>query len=379
MTSERFHRIHLDTPQSFVSHFGSASCTISSPPNASFGFNHTCLASTIDGVPLGIIDSTLFARDPAKYGSSKKRNTKPIEEKESHRWLKSFQVVQQLASLVRETQIVSIADRDADIYELFAMAAEHDNAAGLLVRAQHNRSVAYEEQRLLIHLHSQPVAATLEVQIPPGTGRKARTARLTIRFAQVTLKAPVLKEKEPSITLWGVEALEERPPSGIKALCWKLLTNVAVTKAKDAIERVEWYGNRWLIEVFHKVLKSGCEIEERQLETAERLENCAALDRVVAWRILFLTVQSRYTPNAPASTYFAEHEWKSLYCFIHKTNVPPKEAPTLHQTIRWIAQLGGFLGRKSDGNPGPTTLWRGLLRLQDIAETYLVFNPPTCG
>ena len=142
---------------------------------------------------------------------------------------------------------------------------------------------------------------------------------------------------------------------------------------------MEWYGNRWLIEVFHKVLKSGCEIEERQLETAERLENCAALDRVVAWRILFLTVQSRYTPNAPASAYFAEHEWKSLYCFIHKTNVPPKEAPTLHQTIRWIAQLGGFLGRKSDGNPGPTTLWRGLLRLQDIAETYLVFNPPTCG
>jgi hypothetical protein len=166
-------------------------------------------------VPLGIIDSTLFARDPAKYGSSKKRNTKPIEEKESHRWLKSFQVVQQLASMVSETQIVSIADREADIYEIFAMAAEHDNAAGLLVCAQHNRSVEPSEKRLFTHLHSQPEAATLEVQIPPGTGRKARTARLTIRFAQVTLKAPVLKEKEPPITLWGVEALEERPPSGI--------------------------------------------------------------------------------------------------------------------------------------------------------------------
>ena len=190
----------------------------------------------------------------------------------------------------------------------------------------------------------------------------------------MTLKPPVLKEKEPFITLWAVEALEERPPTGIKALCWKLLTNVAVTTAKDAIERVEWYKHRWPIEVFHKVFKSGCEVEERQLETVEHLRTCAALDRVVAWRIFFSTVQCRYTPNVPVSAYSAEHEWKSLYCFLHKTNMPPKEAPTLHQTIRWIAQLGGFLGRKRDGNSGPTTLWRGLQRLQDSTEAYLVFK-----
>jgi hypothetical protein len=342
-------------------------------------FVHGSLATTPDGVPMGLIDTQFWVRDQAKFGDSKGRNSKPIEEKESFRWLKAFQVAQQIALSIPETQIVSIADREADIYELFAMAAEHDNKAGLLVRSQHNRSVEHEEKFLWTRLHNQAVAATLAVNIPSGPGRRARTAHLSIRFAAVTLKAPLLKEGQSPIDAWGVEALEENAPSGIEPLCWKLLTSVAVNTAKDAIERVDWYKQRWLIEVFHKILKSGCKIEERQLQTAARLRTCAALDLVVAWRILFLTTQSRYTPNAPASAYFAEHEWKALYCYTHKTNVPPREAPTLYQTIRWIAQLGGFLGRKSDGNPGPITLWRGLHRLQDIAEAYLVFNPLTCG
>jgi hypothetical protein len=342
-------------------------------------FVHGSLATTPQGVPLGLIDTQFYTRDSKKFGDSKKRNSKPIEEKESFRWLRSFQVAQQLALSVEETQVVSIADREADIYELFAMAAEHDNKAGLLVRSQHNRGVENEEAFLWKRLHNQPVAATLGVNIPGGNGKRARTAHLSIRFAAVTLKAPLLKEGQPSIDLWAVEALEQNAPSGTKPLCWKLLTNVAVLNAQDAIERVNWYKQRWLIEVFHKVLKSGCKIEERQLETIERLRSCAALDLVVAWRVLFLTTQSRYTPNAPASAYFAEHEWKALYCYIHRTNELPAQAPDLRQTVRWIAQLGGFLGRKGDGTPGPITLWRGLSRLHDIAEAYLVFNPPTCG
>ena len=342
-------------------------------------FVHGSLATTPQGVPLGIIDAQIYARDPKEFGDSKKRNSEPIEEKESFRWLKSFKVVQQLALLAPETRLVSIADREADIYELLAMAAEHDNKAGLLVRSQHNREVEHEEKRLWKRLHGQPVAATLAVKLPPGPGKRARTAILSIRFAAVTLKAPLLKEGKPSIETWAVEALEQNPPSGVEPVCWRLLTNVPVFTARDALERVGWYKQRWLIEVFHRVLKSGCKIEERQLETAERLRTCAALDLVVAWRILFLTTQCRYTPNAPASAYFAEHEWKALYCYIHRTNQPPAKAPELRQTVRWIAQLGGFLGRKGDGNPGPTTLWRGLQRLEDIAAAYLVFNPQTCG
>ena len=342
-------------------------------------FLHGSLATTPEGVPLGVVDVQTYVRDPAKFGDSNKRNSKPIEEKESMRWLKSFQVAQQLAASLPNTRVVSIADREADIYELFAMGAEHDNAAGLLVRVQHNRGVENEQKFLLKLLHSQPVAATVAVEIPAGSGRRARTAHLSIRFSAVTMKAPLLKKGVPSLDLWAVEALEENPPAGVAALCWRLLTNMEVATAKDAIERVRWYKTRWLIEVFHKILKSGCKIEERQLETLERLRTCAAIDIVVAWRVLYLTVLSRHVPNAPASNYFADHEWKALYCFIHKTNVLPAQAPTLHQTVRWVAQLGGFLGRKGDGNPGPITLWRGLHRLQDIAEAYLVYNPPICG
>lgn len=343
-------------------------------------FMHGSLAATPEGVPLGVIDVQTYVRDPKKFGGSKVRNSKPIEEKESARWLKGFQVVQQVANLLPETRVVSIADREADIYELFAMAAEHDNTAGLLVRMQHNRGVEEEEQKFLLGLlRSRPVAATLAVEVPAGAGRRARTAHLSVRFCAVRIKAPLLKEGQPSIDLWAVEAVEENPPSGAAALCWRLLTNVPVTTAKEAIERVDWYKTRWLIEVFHKILKSGCKIEERQLETLDRLRNCAAVDLVTAWRVLFLSVLSRHMPNAPASAYFAEHEWKALYCFIHKTNVPPPNTPTLNQAVRWIAQLGGFLARKGDGHPGPITIWRGLHRLQDIAEAYLVFNPSTCG
>jgi hypothetical protein len=342
-------------------------------------FVHGSLATTPQGVPLGFIEVQIYARDCDKFRDSKNRNSKPIEEKESFRWLKAFQAAQQCAQSVPETKMVSIADREADIYELFAMAAEEGNKAGLLVRSQHNRGVEHEEKFLWNHLRKQPVAATVAVSVPAKPGKRSRMAHLSIRFAEITLKAPLLKEGQPPIRIWAVEAWEENAPSRAEPLCWKLLTNVPVCSARDAIERVDWYKQRWLIEVLHRILKSGCKIEERQLEAADRLRTCAALDLVVAWRILFLTTQSRYTPNAPASAYFADYEWKALYCYIHRTNQPPDQAPALGQTIRWIAQLGGFLGRRRDGDPGPMTLWRGLHRLEDIADAYLIFNPPTCG
>ncbi len=342
-------------------------------------FAHTTLIVTPSGVPMGILDEQIQARDEAKYGDSKKRNSKPIEEKESVRWLDSFRTTEQLADMLPETQVVVIADREADIYELLVEAAENQNRLGLLVRAQHDRGVAHEEKRLWKALHSQPESAKIAVEIPGGNGRKPRTAILSIRFCPVTVKAPLLKKEQAPVSLWAVEALEENAPSGVSALCWKLLTTVAVATAKDAIERVQWYKQRWLIELFHKILKSGCKIEARQLQTAERLKKCAAIDLVVAWRILYLTTLSRYTPNAPSSGFLAEHEWKALYCYIHRTNQPPAKAPDLRQAVRWIAQLGGFLGRKGDGDPGPITLWRGIRRLEDIAAAYLVFNPSTCG
>lgn len=125
--------------------------------------------------------------------------------------------------------------------------------------------------------------------------------------------------------------------------------------------------------MFHKVLKSGCLIEERQLATADRLKRYLALDSVVAWRVLYLTLQGRQTPNLPCSVILQIHEWQALFCFIHKVNVPTPQPPTLQQAVRWIAQLGGFLARNSDGHPGTTVIWRGLQRLRDIATAWSLF------
>lgn len=148
-----------------------------------------------------------------------------------------------------------------------------------------------------------------------------------------------------------------------------LLTTIPVTSTNDAVERIQWYVRRWGIEVFHRILKSGCCIEDRQLGNDNRLEACLAIDMVVAWRIHYLTYLGRATPDVPCTVAFDDSEWKAVLVF--KTGKPaPEQPPTLSQMILSIAQLGGFLGRKSDGVPGTETIWKGLERMQDIAMAF---------
>jgi hypothetical protein len=156
----------------------------------------------------------------------------------------------------------------------------------------------------------------------------------------------------------------------------RALTNRPVNTFEEAQQCVRWYGLRWLVERYHFVLKSGCCIEARQLETNERLERCLGVYAIVAWRLLWLTYQARQTPHAPCTVALETYEWQALYCYIHRTSTPPAEPPSLHQVVRWIAQLGGFLGRKGDGEPGVKVLWRGWQRLHDIAETWRLSHPP---
>ena len=126
----------------------------------------------------------------------------------------------------------------------------------------------------------------------------ARETELTIRFSEVNLKAPRHGMKKGSVKLWVIEADEENPPKGISALNWKLLTTIPINSFDEAIEKIEWYTKRRGIEIFHKTLKSGCNIEERQLGNADRIESCLAIDMVIAWRIYHLTKLGREVPNA---------------------------------------------------------------------------------
>jgi hypothetical protein len=154
-----------------------------------------------------------------------------------------------------------------------------------------------------------------------------------------------------------------------------LLTTIEVATAEDAFEKLDWYAKRWGIEVFHKTLKSSCRIEDRQLATEPRLENCLAIDLVVAWRILVLMMLGRHDPDQPCTAFFEEHEWKAVIAFTQGPENVPESTPPLREVTRIVARLGGFLGRKGDGKPGIKSLWTGLQRLDTIAAAWLAFGP----
>ena len=177
------------------------------------------------------------------------------------------------------------------------------------------------------------------------------------------------------MTLWAVLAQEIAAPEGIDPLRWMLLTTYPVTSFAEATERLDWYTKRWGIEIYHRTLKSGCRIEQRQLGNADSIEACLAIDMVVAWRIYHLTKLGREVPNVPCTVFFEEAQWKALHTYITKNPVPPAEPPTLREAIRMVASLGGFLGRKGDGEPGTQTLWLGLQRVDDLAAIWTILIP----
>ena len=205
-------------------------------------------------------------------------------------------------------------------------------------------------------------------------------ATVSIRFTQVKLKPPwrPQQKKLPVVTLNAILVQEDNPSASVDELLeWLLLTNTPVATFADALQVVQWYCSRWQIEVYHKVIKSGCKVEDCRLKTADRLQNYIALMNVIAWRLLWLTYINRAEPNLPCTAILTPTEWESLYMRIHKTTQLPESIPTVRQAVRWIAQLGGFLGRKGDGEPGVVVIWRGWQRLQDIAATWYLVKEQT--
>jgi hypothetical protein len=337
---------------------------------------HDTLAVTPSGVPLGLVDIQCYARDPASLGKKQQRAVLPLVEKESQRWLTSFDATARLQKECPQTTLVSIADREADLYDLFVRATTHPHAPKLLIRAFQKRALVGEEGSYLQKLANTPQAGCQTITVPRRKNRRARQAELTVRFCEVTLQPPRQRPQEPPVTLWAVSAEEETPPpDGSDPISWVLLTTMPVHSFHEACERIQWYCHRWLIEIYHRTLKSGCKIEERQLRTADRIENCLAIDLVVAWRIFFLAKQGRETPDVPCTVFFEEAEWKALVAYVTQNPLPPSQPPTLQEAIRMVASLGGFLGRKGDGHPGTKSMWLGLQRLDDITSTYKVLFP----
>lgn len=328
---------------------------------------HDTLAFSAEGTPLGLVDLQCWARDPAAAGKSENREGLPIEEKESYKWLKSYRAVAEMQQLCRQTLLVSVADREGDVHDLFHEALHTPAGPKLLVRSERSRQRQVEEALLWTQLRAEPVAGLSEVRVPRQHTRPARTAQLEVRYAAVTLKPPQ-DSKLTAVPVWAVYAREVGyGPAVTEPLEWMLLTTVGVASCADALERLRWYTLRWGIEVYHRTLKSACHVEDRKLSAAGRIENCLAIDLVAAWRLFSLAKQGRETPNVPCDLFLEEEEWKVLHAAVHN-EPPPSTPPPLRDAVRMIGALGGFLPSKRYPDPGTVTLGRGLLRLDGLVE-----------
>jgi hypothetical protein len=335
---------------------------------------HSSWAMTTQGLPLGFVDAQCWARDAQEFGKKALRHRLPIEQKESYRWIKAYRALAAVQQRNPQVTLVSMGDREADIYELFAEAAQDPSGPKVLIRANHDRALEEQNARLFEKIAAEPVAGYLHVELPRQKDRPGRQAKLAIRYATLKMCPPKAKSDLPVLEIQVVYAREEGAPAGQEPIDWWLLTTLPVQSLEQAVQKVQWYTQRWGIEVFHRTLKSGCRIEDRQLGEAERLEACLAIDMVVAWRICHLVKLGREVPHLPASVYFQEAEWKAL--LIYHTDKPlPAEPPTLGRAIRLVAKLGGFRGRKSDGEPGAEVMWRGIQRHDDITETWRQMAP----
>jgi hypothetical protein len=263
---------------------------------------------------------------------------------------------------------VSVGDRESDFYDLFKRACADPRDAGLLVRAVHNRTLLGECLGLKDWVAARPVAAVVDVRIPRRGANPARTAAMELRYGSVTILPSKGPKGGPGLRLQVVHILEQTPRNVAEPVEWFLLTTCPVETADQAYEVVQWYARRWGIEVFHRILKSGCRIEDRQLGTEARLENCLAIDLVVAWRVFHLTMLGREFPDLPCTACLDEIEWKVL-CK-HHTGKVPAEPPSMRQAVIWVGRLGGYIARPKDYLPGAVTLWRGLITLQAMAAGW---------
>lgn len=337
---------------------------------------HDTMAYNLEGTPLGLIDVQCWARDPEDRGKSQQRYALPIEQKESSKWLVSYRAAARLQAQCPGTRVVSVGDREADVYELFVEARAKAGQPEVLVRATRERKLTApaqeeeEDRSLWDHVRGLAVAGQVELKVPRRGSNPGRSAVLAIRFAAVELQAPKRKAGLGPVRLWAIAAEEEGVPCGVEPIRWYLLTTLRVETLEQAVEKLGWYALRFQIEVYHRTLKSGCKIEDRQLGHAQRIEACLAIDMVVAWRIAHLTKLGREVPDVPCTVYFEEAQWQALVVFV-TGRPPPAQPPTLREAVRMVAtHLGGFLGRKSDGEPGAQSLWRGLQRLDDITEMW---------
>ncbi len=345
-------------------------------------YDHTHLAVTPERLCLGVVGQEQFDRTPESLGNTQARRTLPIEQKESFRWLIGYRLACQLAGECSNTQIVSIADREADIYDVFVEAQQHATPADFVIRAKEDRCTPERDpdsgpavyRKVRDEVRASEIRITQTIDLPQTPKRAARKAELEIRAIRVAVQPPHARSHLPSVT-YNVVLVEEinGPMDGTDVL-WLLITTLSIDSVEDVLRVIDYYVARWTIEVYFRTLKTGCRVEEIQLETTARVKRCLAFYKIIAWRVMYLTYLNRECPSLPCTAVFDESEWKSVWRVTTRRELP-ETPPTLSEFIALLAQLGGYNNRRTEPPPGPQTIWIGIRRMTDFATAWLSFGP----
>lgn len=327
---------------------------------------HDTVLFTTKGVPLGVLDSQTWSREVNEHGKSEQRRNKPIEEKESIKWLKSLRAMSEAQKKAPLVQYVSVGDRESDIHELFEEAEEL--GVKFLARSCQNRRTS-QETKVWDLVENSKCAGSMDVRLKDG-----REVKLEIRFQEVTLLPPRdNKNCRGDVKLFAISAKEVSSKGKRSKLCWRLFTNIEVKDFEQACEKIEWYSVRFGIETYHRVLKSGRKSEDKRLEQVERLERCLAIDMIIAWRLMYLTMQGRATPEVSSDFFFNLNELEVLKRLKYGDEYNPDVQLSLKEAVATIALLGGFISGRNRV-PGVEVMWRGLRRLEDMALGVLLMK-----
>lgn len=364
--------------------------------NNKFGyFWHPLYAVCERGIPLGIAHSIQWTREPIREDLTRakrkqeKRNAE-IVEKESSRWLETFQASEQLARATPSTQFIHVADSESDIHELLLEREDQAHNHNFILRSGQDRSIVCSDasgpKTIDEALALAPVVNQYEVEVSPRVAmisnetrdrkasRDARQATISLRVVKVRIKGPSRPGgRLANIDINIVQAVELAPPPGETPISWILFTSLAVDTPELVQRVVQYYAMRWQIELLFKTLKSGLGIEKLKYETLEAYQTMAAMLYVVAFRVEQLKAAARVEPEAPCTKYFEDSEWKPLVMVVKKGRKLPTEPPTIQEIIQLVARAGGYIAGKHRPPPGSQVVWRGLQKVQAYREAYLEF------
>lgn len=373
-------------------------------------FYHPLYAITDNGLPLGAVDQVIWTRDPKSLEVPAKERTAErkracFEEKESCRWLEMMQSGEQLARSLPGTNFVIVSDSESDIGELLCQASDLPDNCDFIIRQCHPHLISSATDSAT---GQSIVAASVDEALSKAQWRSTRTVRIAGREAPAlpddkkrvrrqarTSRETILRIRAITVTIAGprragggnlepvtinvVEALEENPPEGEAPVRWVLFTTLPVQTVEEMESVLDGYCKRWSVELYFKTLKSGLKIEDMKYETLERYLVAFSMLIPVAWRVEYLKGATRSDPDSSCEKYFTQGEWMAVIIFLTRRPVDPTKPPSMKAFMTSIAQLGGYINKKSQGPPGSKTIWRGMSRFETIVEAYAAFSQMTCG